>query len=204
MMLNCVLILKIFNIILFNMTQLAPTIISDFCPNKNTLFIILGEGKTCSVSRALWDYKRSQNAFSVEKNQNIKDKNKELYWISIDPIFDNWSGNNHPKKIKTSLLGQKAEEVDINGMLTKDTDIDDIVLISLNAHTHAGKFLDRLIISASKIFGKIKIHALCSRCHNPGLYKRQIKYTLKYPKIRRTQPEKHKGWLLDVDVSTNF
>jgi len=189
------------------MTQLASTIISEFGEKvdiNNTLFIILGEGKTCSVSRALFDYERRRGVFLDERRL---DKNKELYWVSIDPIFDNWSGSNHPKKIKTSLLGQKAENINLDEILTLYDllyDIDEVVLISLNAHTHAGKFLDRLIISTSKIFGKIKIYGLCSKCHNPGLYKRQIKYTLKYPKNRRTHPEKHKGWLLDVDVSTNL
>lgn len=187
--------------------SIPDTIIEEFLSLNgglnidNYLVIILGEGKKCPISRYFWDY---------EKKNNLTIK-----IVSIDPVFHEWSGCRQPKKIRESLIGRGAEKVRIvdvlkhnlkhnlkNKLVDKISSqiLQGILLISINAHTHAGKFLDRIITSAPKIYGDISISALCSWCHNPGLYKRQIKSTLKYPIIRRTDPIKHRGWLLNVDV----
>ncbi len=176
------------------------TIIDEFLSLRgglnidNYMIIILGEGKKCPISRYFWNYEK-KNHLTVKV-------------VSIDPVFHEWSGCRQPKKIRESLIGRRAEKVRIINVLkhnlksttTGTPSLQGILLISINAHTHAGKFLDRIITSAPKIYGEISINALCSWCHNPGLYKRQIRSTLKYPIIRRTDPAKHRGWLLDVDV----
>ncbi len=158
--------------------------------NTSSLVIILGESKNLHISKFL------------SKRKNIK-------LVSINPIFKDFEGQKSikrfNKKIRESWIPIRAEEVKMRNLLLKykNTDIESIVLMSFNAHTHSGKFLDRIYTSALKIFPDITIYAISCDCCNSGLYKRQINDILKYPITRRNDKNKHRGWLLNIKIHYN-
>ncbi len=152
--------------------------------NNKCLIVILGEGKKCPISRFFY------------KNNDI---------ITIDPLFADFKNqkyitNRFPKKIRMAWIPEKSENIKIRNVLLKYKGLNSILLVSFNAHTHFGKFFDRICTSSPKIHKSIKLYAIGSCCHNPGLYKRQITNTLLYPESRRNGTY-NGGWLLNVNIS---